>query len=173
MSRVVFEYLAAGRPLVASRVGVVPEVLVDGEHARAGAGGRRRRPGRPRSPRLLDDAPGRARLGEAGRRLVVERFSGARLAAALEAHYARLTAGVKISILAFDLSDNATGRADLLARLLAPRWPVEVVGPRFGDEIWRPARGSGVPYAALAVGSARRYPRFAASLARAGRARRR
>jgi glycosyltransferase involved in cell wall biosynthesis len=69
---------------------------------------------------------------------------------------------VKISILAFDLSDNATGRADLLARLLAPRWPVEVVGPRFGDEIWRPARGGGVPYAALAVGDARRYPRFAA-----------
>ncbi len=69
---------------------------------------------------------------------------------------------MKISILAFDLSDNATGRADLLARLLAPRWPVEVVGPRFGDEIWRPARGGGVPYAALAVGDARRYPRFAA-----------
>jgi glycosyltransferase involved in cell wall biosynthesis len=33
MSRVVFEYLAAARPLVASRVGVVPEVLADGEHA--------------------------------------------------------------------------------------------------------------------------------------------
>jgi glycosyltransferase involved in cell wall biosynthesis len=69
---------------------------------------------------------------------------------------------VKISILAFDLSDNATGRADLLARLLAPRWSVEVVGPRFGDEIWRPALGGGVPHAALAVGNARRYPRFAA-----------
>src|SRR5574341_2141972 len=33
MSRVLFECLAAGRPLVASRVGVVPEVLTDGEHA--------------------------------------------------------------------------------------------------------------------------------------------
>ena len=33
MSRVVFEYLAAGRPLIASRVGVVAETLVDGEHA--------------------------------------------------------------------------------------------------------------------------------------------
>jgi len=33
MSRVVFECLAAGRPLIASRVGVVPEVLADGEHA--------------------------------------------------------------------------------------------------------------------------------------------
>jgi len=68
---------------------------------------------------------------------------------------------VKISILAFDLSDNATGRADLLARLLAPRWQVEVVGPRFGDDVWRPARGSGVSHGALAVGGARRYPRFA------------
>ena len=68
---------------------------------------------------------------------------------------------MKISILAFDLSDNATGRADLLARLLAPRWPVEVVGPRFGDDVWRPARGGGVAHGALAVGGARRYPRFA------------
>ena len=68
---------------------------------------------------------------------------------------------MKISILAFDLSDNATGRADLLARLLAPRWQVEVVGPRFGDDVWRPARGSGVSHGALAVGGARRYPRFA------------
>jgi glycosyltransferase involved in cell wall biosynthesis len=68
---------------------------------------------------------------------------------------------VKISILAFDLSDNATGRADLLARLLAPRWQVEVVGPRFGEDVWRPARGGDVSHGALAVGHARRYPRFA------------
>ena len=47
---------------------------------------------------------------------------------------------MKISILGFDLSDNATGRADLLARLLAPRYAVEVVGPRFGTDVWRPAR---------------------------------
>jgi len=68
---------------------------------------------------------------------------------------------VKISILAFDLSDNATGRADLLARLLAPRWQAEVVGPRFGEDVWRPARGGGVSHVALAVGGARRYPPFA------------
>jgi glycosyltransferase involved in cell wall biosynthesis len=41
---------------------------------------------------LLDDPARRARLGEAGRRLLLERFSGARLAAALEAHYTRLAA---------------------------------------------------------------------------------
>jgi glycosyltransferase involved in cell wall biosynthesis len=69
---------------------------------------------------------------------------------------------VKISILAFDLSDNATGRADLLARLLAPLGEVEVVGPRFGEALWRPARGGAVAYRELAVDGAGRYPRFAA-----------
>ena len=44
---------------------------------------------------------------------------------------------MKISVLAFDLSDNATGRADLLARLLAPRYEVDVVGPEFGAGVWR------------------------------------
>jgi glycosyltransferase involved in cell wall biosynthesis len=56
---------------------------------------------------------------------------------------------VKVSVLAFDLSDNATGRADLLARLLAPRYEVEVVGPRFGADVWRPARDGAVRYRAL------------------------
>jgi glycosyltransferase involved in cell wall biosynthesis len=68
---------------------------------------------------------------------------------------------VKISVLTFDLSDNATGRADLLARLLASRWEVEVVGPRFGESVWRPARDGGVAHVPVAVGGARRYPRFA------------
>jgi glycosyltransferase involved in cell wall biosynthesis len=91
MSRVVFEYLAAGRPLVASRVGVVPEVLVEGEHAAlVPAGDPAALAAALRA--LLDDPARRQRLGEAGRQLVVERFSGARVAAALESHYARLTA---------------------------------------------------------------------------------
>jgi glycosyltransferase involved in cell wall biosynthesis len=68
---------------------------------------------------------------------------------------------VKISVLAFDLSDNATGRADLLARLLAARWDVEVVGPRFGAAVWRPAQGGEVRYRAVAVNGAQRYPQFA------------
>lgn len=90
MSRVVFEYLAAGRPLIAARVGVVAEVLTDAHAALVPAGD-------PDAlatalTALLDDPARRARLGEAGRRLLVERYSGARLAAALESHYARLAA---------------------------------------------------------------------------------
>jgi len=68
---------------------------------------------------------------------------------------------VKVSVLAFDLSDNATGRADLLARLLAPRYEVEVVGPRFGDDVWRPTRDGVVRYRAL---PGARWPRFASML---------
>jgi glycosyltransferase involved in cell wall biosynthesis len=91
MSRVVFEYLAAGRPLIAARTGVVPEILTDGVHALlvpAGDAGVLA----DALLRLLDDAPLRARLGEAARALALARYSGARLAEALEAHYARLVA---------------------------------------------------------------------------------
>jgi glycosyltransferase involved in cell wall biosynthesis len=70
---------------------------------------------------------------------------------------------VKVSILASDLSRNATGRADLLARLLRPRYRVEVVGPRFGADVWRPARESPVPYRAL---PGARHPRLAARIPR-------
>jgi glycosyltransferase involved in cell wall biosynthesis len=91
MSRVVFEYLAAGVPLLAARVGVVPEVLVDGEHAALVPAGDAEALATALAMLLEDPARSR-RLGEAGRRLVVERFSGARVAAALEEHYARLTA---------------------------------------------------------------------------------
>ena len=89
MSRVVFEYLAAGCPLIAARVGVVPEALVDGEHALLVAAG---------DADALSDALGRSladpalrdRLGRAGRRLVEERYSGERLAGALETLYGRI-----------------------------------------------------------------------------------
>jgi len=86
MSRVVFEYLAAARPLVAARVGVVPEILADGEHALlVHAGDAADLAGA--LARLLRDPALRDALGERGRRLVVERYSGARVAAALESHY--------------------------------------------------------------------------------------
>ncbi|HMH48638.1 MAG TPA: glycosyltransferase family 4 protein [Candidatus Acidoferrum sp.] len=89
MSRVVFEYLAAGRALIATRVGIVPEILTDGEHALlvpAGDAGALA----AAIERALSDPALRARLGAAGRRLVLERYSGARVAAALERHYADL-----------------------------------------------------------------------------------
>ncbi|MBI2161562.1 MAG: glycosyltransferase [Candidatus Rokubacteria bacterium] len=66
---------------------------------------------------------------------------------------------MKVSVLAFDLSDNATGRADLLARLLAPRYGVEVVGPQFGSELWRPVQGGAIVHRAVRAG---KYPGFAA-----------
>ena len=65
---------------------------------------------------------------------------------------------MKISVLAFDLSDNATGRADLLARLLAPRYEVDVVGPEFGAGVWAPVRDGAVKYRGVSAG---RYPGFA------------
>jgi len=91
MSRVVFEYLAAGRPLIASRVGVVPEVLADGEHAVLVPAGDADALADALA-RLVGDSAARARLGEAGRRLVEQRYSGAYVAAALEARYASLLA---------------------------------------------------------------------------------
>jgi glycosyltransferase involved in cell wall biosynthesis len=68
---------------------------------------------------------------------------------------------VKISVLAFDLSDNSTGRAHLLAQLLAPRFAVSVVGPMFGETVWRPVRGAGIEYRAI---PGRRHPRFVADV---------
>ena len=86
MSRVVFEYLAAARPLVASRVGVVPEVLTDGDHALLVHAGDAAALADALG-RLLRDAALRDKLGQRGRRLVVERYSGAQVARALESHY--------------------------------------------------------------------------------------
>ncbi len=65
---------------------------------------------------------------------------------------------MKVSVLAADLSDNATGRADLLARLLSTRYEVEVVGPRFGADVWMPARGGAIAQRSVQAG---RYPGFA------------
>jgi glycosyltransferase involved in cell wall biosynthesis len=64
---------------------------------------------------------------------------------------------VKVSVLCFDLSDNALGRAELLARLLAVRHEVDVVGPQFGETVWRPVAGGPIPHRGV---RARRYPGF-------------
>jgi len=52
---------------------------------------------------------------------------------------------VKVSILCFDVSDNAIGRAWLLARLLEPLGTVQIVGPRFGPSVWEPIAQETIP----------------------------
>jgi glycosyltransferase involved in cell wall biosynthesis len=89
MSRVLFEYLAAGVPVVASRVGVVSEILEDGRTALLVP------PGEPEPladaiARLLDDPGRRREIGAAGAALVRARYSGARLAEQLTALYLSL-----------------------------------------------------------------------------------
>jgi len=69
---------------------------------------------------------------------------------------------MKISVLCFDISGNAAGRADLLARLLQPLGSVEVIGPRSGPGVWNPVAGGPVRYASV---PARRMPAFLASMA--------
>jgi glycosyltransferase involved in cell wall biosynthesis len=68
---------------------------------------------------------------------------------------------VKVSILCFDVSDNAVGRAWLLARLLEPLGTVEIVGPRFGDRVWEPIADETVPVRSVPGG---RLPAFLARL---------
>ena len=86
MSRVLFEYLAAGVPVVASRVGVVPEILEDGVTGLLVPAGEPEPLARAIA-RLLEDAPLRRRIGDAGLGLVEARYSGARLAGHLIALY--------------------------------------------------------------------------------------
>jgi glycosyltransferase involved in cell wall biosynthesis len=68
---------------------------------------------------------------------------------------------VKISVLCFDLSDNAAGRAFLLARLLEPIARVELVGPCGGAGLWPPIAAAGTPWRSV---PGRRLPAFASSL---------
>jgi glycosyltransferase involved in cell wall biosynthesis len=89
MSRVLWEYLAAGVPVVATRVGVVPEVLEHDVTALLVPAGEPV-PLAAAVERLLRDAPLRQRVGAAGADLVRERFSGARLAERLTALYLSL-----------------------------------------------------------------------------------
>lgn len=68
---------------------------------------------------------------------------------------------MKVSVLCFDVSDNAVGRAWLLARLLEPLGPVEIVGPRFGAAVWEPLAEESIPVRSLPGG---RLPAFATRL---------
>ena len=68
---------------------------------------------------------------------------------------------MKVSVLCFDVSDNAVGRAWLLARLLEPLGAVEIVGPRFGPVVWEPLAEESIPVRAL---PGARLPALAARL---------
>ena len=68
---------------------------------------------------------------------------------------------MKVSVLCFDLADNAIGRAMLLARLLEPLGRVEVVGPCSGPTIWEPALSEDIPHRSV---PATKFPRFAGSI---------
>jgi glycosyltransferase involved in cell wall biosynthesis len=91
MSRVVFEYLAVGCPLIAARVGVVPEILTDREHALLVPAGEATAL-RAALAELVGDAGLRRRLATAGRALVEARYAGGRVAETLEGQYERLAA---------------------------------------------------------------------------------
>jgi len=73
------EAMAAGRPVVASRVGGLAEVVVEGETGLFADAGE---PGSLATAlaTLADDAALRARLGESGRRRVLARYTAARMA---------------------------------------------------------------------------------------------
>lgn len=73
-SRAVSEYMAAGRPVVATSVGVVPELVEDGASGLLVPPGDASSLAAALSALLVD--PARAqRMGDAGRRLAVDRFS--------------------------------------------------------------------------------------------------
>lgn len=93
LPRVVLEVMAAARPLVASRVGGVPELAVEGETALLVP---------PRDPgalaegvlALLDDPERARRMGEAGRRRVEACFSLEAHVSAIQGLYAAMLRGV-------------------------------------------------------------------------------
>jgi glycosyltransferase involved in cell wall biosynthesis len=89
MGRIAYECLAAGRPLVASRVGVVPEILTDGRDALLVPAGDSQ--ALATAIRMLLGEPElRRSFGLAGRELVESRYSGARLAGRLAELYSDL-----------------------------------------------------------------------------------
>jgi len=92
MSRVLFEYLAAAKPVVASRVGVVPEVLEDGKTALLVPAGDAAALAEA-IDRLLDDAALGAKVGAAGNELARSCLSGAHVAGELARLYAGLIGG--------------------------------------------------------------------------------
>jgi glycosyltransferase involved in cell wall biosynthesis len=64
---------------------------------------------------------------------------------------------MKVSILCFDLSSNAFGRAGLLAIALSKLYDVEIIGPSKSGKVWAPMAQIGIPIKKFAW---KRYPGF-------------
>ena len=64
---------------------------------------------------------------------------------------------MKISILCFDLSSNAFGRAGLLAQALSRFYDVEIIGPSRSGGIWSPMSQIEIPVKKFEW---KRYPGF-------------
>lgn len=92
---VLLECMAGGLPVVASRVGSIPEVVDDG------VDGLLVPPGQPGAIadalcRLADDPALRRRLGKRARASILERFTWARVAARVQRFYTRLADGGEV-----------------------------------------------------------------------------
>ncbi len=100
LSNVLLESMAAGAPLVATRVGGTPEAIEDG------VSGLLVPPGDPRAMasaicRLLEDPVRAGKLGQAARRLINERYSMERMVTRTEQlYYALLDRRTRVSTLA-------------------------------------------------------------------------
>ena len=68
---------------------------------------------------------------------------------------------MKICILCFDLSNNALGRAGLLAMALASRYEVEIIGPSKSGNIWFPMKDIDIP---IRFYPWKRYPFFVSTI---------
>jgi L-malate glycosyltransferase len=88
----VMEAMAAGLPVVASRVGGLPEIVVEGETGLLVPAGDADALARALR-RLAADRARMPLLGEQGRRRVLQRFSSTTMAAAVEAYYYELLRG--------------------------------------------------------------------------------
>lgn len=73
-----------------------------------------------------------------------------------------------VTVVSSDVSDNALNRALVLSELLARNFDVQLVGTRFGRDVWAPARGRTVEDVVEEV-PGRWFPWYAASLARLAR----
>ena len=92
LSNAVLEYMAAGKPVVATHVGSVPEQVVDGVTGYLVEAGDWRTLG-ARITTLLHDAEGARRMGRAGRREVEARYSIDRMVQQHEHLFERLLNG--------------------------------------------------------------------------------